>query len=161
MPGTRCYRFGPFEQRDSGGVAELIREDLIQEDIERFSARYEVSGNDAFLAAEMDALGSDYQANGYTTMAQAVALGRALDLGPGRRLLDVGAGCGWPGLHLAKTLGCEVISVDVVGEGTIASRDGAIIDGLAGRSWSIQASATSLPLRPRSVDAVVHSDVMC
>ena len=155
------WRVGGSEQRDSGRMAELISEDLILDDIARFSARYEVSGSDAFLAAEMDALGSDYQANGYTTMAQAMALGRVLDLEPGQRLVDVGAGCGWPGLHLAKTFGCHVISVDVVHEGTAASRDRAIIDGIAGRSWSIQASATSLPLRPRSVDAVVHSDVMC
>ena len=135
--------------------------DLNQEDVERFSARYEVSGCDAFLATEIEALGSNYQANGYTTMSQARELGRALELGPGRRLVDVGAGCGWPGLYLAKTLGCEVISIDVVDEGTAASRDRAIADGIAARSWSIQASAVSLPLRSRSADAVVHSDVMC
>ena len=113
------------------------------------------------LAAELEALGTDYQANGYTTRSQADELGRQLAVGPGQVLLDIGAGCGWPGLYLAGTSGCGVISVDPVAEGIAATRKRAAADGLADRSAQILGSATELPLHSRSIDAVVHTDVLC
>jgi hypothetical protein len=36
-----------------------------------------------------------------------------LGLGPGRRLLDVGAGYGWPGRYLARETRCTVILTDL------------------------------------------------
>ena len=36
-----------------------------------------------------------------------------LGLGPGRRLLDVGGGQGWPGLYLARQTGCTVVRTPV------------------------------------------------
>jgi hypothetical protein len=128
---------------------------------ERFRARYAVSGAETLLAVEAEALGSDFQANGYTTMGQADELGRVLDLGPGQVLLDVGAGCGWPGVHLAATHGCAVISVDPIAEGVGVARRRGITDGMGERSWAIRANADPLPVRPGSVDAVVHADLLC
>ena len=58
-----------------------------------------------------------YGADGYTTRAEADAIGRALELGPGDLLLDVGTGCGWPGLYLAATTGCRVVATDAPIEG--------------------------------------------
>jgi len=123
--------------------------------------RYGLSGVDALVAAEMEALGSDYQANGYTTRKQADELGRVLELGPGRVVLDIGAGCGWPGLYLARKYGCTVISLDPVVEGGTVARARALTDGFETRAWAVQAVAQHLPIRPRTVDAVVHSDVLC
>lgn len=130
-------------------------------DGERFAARYSVSGRTADLAAEFDALGSDYQANGYTTRDQAEELGRTLGLAPGHVLLDLGSGCGWPGLYLATRHDCAVISIDPVIEGCATTRERADADGLGGRSGVIQAGAEAIPLRARSVDAVVHGDLLC
>ena len=127
----------------------------------RFGERYNASGAAALLAVEHEALGSDYQANGYTTMPQADELGRRLDLASGRLLVDIGAGCGWPGLYLAKTTGCDLISLDPVEEGVDLARTRASRDGLADRCRQIRASAQQLPLRSRTVDAVVHTDVLC
>ena len=55
-----------------------------------------------------------YGANGYTTAAQANLLAQRLDLGPGKRLLDVGSGRGWPGLYLAASTGCTVVLTDLL-----------------------------------------------
>ena len=134
---------------------------MASDDTERFRERYAISGAAAMLAAEVDALGTDYQANGYTTMAQADDVGSELALRRRRTLLDVGAGCGWPGLHLAKTLGCSVVSLDSVLDGVRVARRRAASDGIAERSWQLCASADALPLRPQSVDAIVHADVLC
>lgn len=130
-------------------------------DSERFGERYTHSGATGQLAAEVEALGSDYQANGYTTMGQADELGRLLGLERGHLLLDIGAGCGWPGLYLAKTHGCSVLSVDPVVEGMGIARERARNDGIDRRSWAVRARADVLPLASASVDAVVHTDLLC
>ncbi len=130
-------------------------------DIERFRQRYAISGSDAVVAAEMESLGSDYQANGYTTRAQADEIGDDLGLGPGHLLLDLGAGCGWPGLYLARRHGCAVVSLDPVAEGVQAARARGAANGLSRRSWPVLAGADAIPLRSRSVDAIVHADVLC
>ena len=128
---------------------------------ERFGQRYAVSGSAASRAAELEALGSDYSATGYTTSEQADGLGRFLELGPGRVLLDIGAGCGWPGLYLATEFGCSVISVDPIMEGASAARDRIGSDGIGSRALALVATGEQLPIRAGSVDAVVHADVMC
>ena len=136
-----------------------MRPDPVDE--ERFAERYAASGAAAVIETELEALGSDYQANGYTTRDQADELGRLLALGSDTVLLDIGAGCGWPGLYLAGESGCRVVSADPVAEGVDTARRRALADGLSGRSAQILTSATHLPLRPRSIDAVVHTDVLC
>src|SRR5207237_725134 len=75
--------------------------------------RYAVRRTDALLKAELAVIGGDWGANAYTTRAQADRLVDALALRPGDRLLDLGAGRGWPGLYLAHESGCDVVLTDV------------------------------------------------
>ncbi len=131
------------------------------DDPERFAQRYSVSANPSQLATELEVLGSDYQANGYTTIAQADRMSAALGLEPGKILVDLGAGCGWPGLYMAASTGCSVLSIDPVGEGSATARDRIVADCLEPPSAAIQADAEAIPLRSRSVDAIVHGDVLC
>jgi|TARA_B110000305_G_scaffold101361_1_gene114039 predicted O-methyltransferase YrrM len=128
---------------------------------ERFGHRYAASGEAAPRAAELEALGSDYSATGYTTREQADGLGRLLALGPASVLVDIGAGCGWPGLYLATAFGCSVISVDPVIEGARAALERIDSDGLGSRALALLGTGEHLPIRPGSIDAVVHADVMC
>ena len=68
---------------------------------ERFRQRYSQPVSAAAAAVEREAIGGNFGASGYTTVAQAEALAKRLELSPGVRLLDIGAGRGWPGLYLA------------------------------------------------------------
>ena len=113
------------------------------------------------IEAELEALGSDYRANGYTTGAQADDLGRRLGLRAGDRLLDIGAGCGWPGLYLARTTGCRVVSIDPVGEAATATAERAGVDELTARHQPVVGSGEHLPFRSGRFDAVLHTDVTC
>ena len=127
----------------------------------RFAGTYAAAQTDAALLVERDVIGASVGANGYTTVEQADLLAERLDLRPGMRLLDIGAGRGWPGLHLAKRTGCEVVLSDLP---PAALRDAAArarSDRLQRRSACVAASANALPFKPGAFDAAVHTDVLC
>ena len=129
--------------------------------VENARLTYAASAHPVAREVELRTLGSDFGANGYATLAEVDELREMLGLGPGRRLLDVGAGQGWPGLYLARETGCDVVLTDVPVEGPVAALRRAISDGTSSRAWPLVARGQSLPLRGASVDAVVHTDVLC
>lgn len=126
---------------------------------QRFRNRYRTSSTDPLVEAEIEVLGSDYRANGYTTKAQADELGKVLRLGRGDLLLDLGSGCGWPGLYLGATLGCRVVGVDPISDGSGVAAARARTDRL--RYAAVSSLGEALAFRPGSFDAVVHTDVTC
>jgi cyclopropane fatty-acyl-phospholipid synthase-like methyltransferase len=115
---------------------------------------------EAEIAVEREVFGTAEGIWSYTTLDQADALGRELDLRPGRLALDIGSGRGWPSVYLARTTGCSIVATDLpAGSPHLAARRAAR-DGVAKRYASLRCSATHLPFRPRSFDAVIHTDVL-
>jgi protein-L-isoaspartate O-methyltransferase len=127
--------------------------------IQRFGRRYRVSAP-VTIELERAVLGSDYGANGYTPLAQAEMLIRILALRTGERLLDVGAGCGWPGLYIAGQTGSDVVVTDLPVHGMRRARERIRSDGLKS-SAAVVSTARHLPFRAESFDAIVHTDVLC
>ncbi len=105
--------------------------------------------------------GCDYGGTSWTTRSEADHVGRLLGLGPGQRLLDVGAGSGWPGLYLARTTGCDLALVDIPLEGLRIAGERATNDQLAGECWVAVADGAALPFGDDWFDGVSHSDVLC
>ena len=97
----------------------------------------------------------------WTARHEAQQAGELLQLGPGKRLLEVGAGSGWPGLYLASTTGCDVALIDLPFEGLKVAAERAASEGLAGNCWLAVADGTALPLSSGHFDVVIHSDVLC
>lgn len=126
-----------------------------------FAERYGRPGSDASRDLERRVIGSDFGANGYTTVAQADLLAERLNLSPGKRLLDVGSGRGWPGLYLAKTTGCAVVLTDLPEEAMRSAAHRAGWEGLSDRAHITVASARRLPFEKASYDGIVHTDVLC
>lgn len=132
-----------------------------QEELEQLTARYAQGAVPAVITTELEALGSDYGATGYTTVEQAERLADSLRLTAGDRLLDIGSGCGWPGLHIARRTGCSAVITDLTLPGVQRARTRALVDGLAERTAVAVAHGRHLPFRPDCFDAVVHTDVLC
>ena len=105
--------------------------------------------------------GCDYSTKGYTTRGEADRMAILLGVGPGRRLLDVGAGSGWPGLYFAKQTGCDVVLVDLPFNELRAARERAAHDLKPDRSRIAVADGCRLPFPDGSFDAVSHTEVLC
>jgi SAM-dependent methyltransferase len=88
---------------------------------------------------------------------QAVA---ALDLGPGRRLLDLACGQGGPGLWLAERTGCDLVGVDFSQAGLRVARERAegLLPGPRTRFQRGDLAATGLA--DASVDGVWCGDAL-
>ena len=105
--------------------------------------------------------GCDYGGTSWTTRREAEHVGALLALAPGRRLLEVGAGSGWPGLYLARTTGCDVTLADLPLAGLRIAAERAVADRLPGACWIVLADGAALPFGSGAFDAVSHSDVLC
>jgi SAM-dependent methyltransferase len=114
----------------------------------------------AVAELERRVLGTAFGGTSYTDLAQAGLLVELLGLESGSRLLEIGAGAGWPGLMLAQLSGCRAVLSDLPIEGLSLARSRAAVAGL-NRVWYVAANGGFLPFAPWSFDAVSHSDVLC
>jgi ubiquinone/menaquinone biosynthesis C-methylase UbiE len=132
-----------------------------QDTRQRFADRYREDHTGVVRQIELAVIGGEWGANGYTTMRQADHLAAALRLGAGMRLLDLGAGRGWPGLYLAVRTGCQVVLTDFPVEGLRQAMDRAQAEGVTDQAAAVVSSARALPFQAGTFDAVVHTDVLC
>ena len=124
-----------------------------------FRERFRMVNDPAMLNAERNVIGGDYGATSYTTMGQADELARCLELGPGKTLLDIGSGSGWPGSYLAASTGSTSILTDPTLEGMAVATERSQRDRLD--ATAVVASGSALPFKEGVFDASTSSDVFC
>jgi ubiquinone/menaquinone biosynthesis C-methylase UbiE len=129
--------------------------------IEEFDLSYSKVTSPALLSVERTVCGCDYGGTSWTTRVEADRIGRELGLMPGKTLLEVGAGAGWPALYLAKSLGCSAVLVDLPPEGLRVAAERIRADGLLDLCRVIQGDGAALPVEDGRFDAISHSDVLC
>ena len=128
--------------------------DVMEDNLEFFELKYAATRARAARRVEEAVLGETVGLNGYTTTAEAQTLCEHLGLEARATLLDVGAGQGWPGSHVAETTGCRLVSTDVPWDALLVAK-------LRRETAVVQARGGSLPFRGDSFDAIVHADVLC
>ncbi len=128
---------------------------------EQFARSYRRGRTAVMQAVERAVCGCDYGGTSWATREEAEDIGDMLALRPGMRLLEVGAGSGWPALYLADRTGCDVALVDLPLDGLRIAGERAAADRIAGACWLTVADGGALPFAGESFDAVTHSDVLC
>lgn len=129
-----------------------------------FARDYEIAQVPLMREIERCVRGSDYRATSWTTREQAEQAEQAaarLGLGRGRRLLELGAGSGWPALFLATLSGCDVVLTDLPLSGLRIARERAARDGLDGRCSVLATDGAALPFADHSFERIHHADVLC
>lgn len=128
---------------------------------EQFESLYVRAQSSVMLSIERSVCGCDYGASSWTTRSEAEQMAAHLALRPGMRLLELGAGSGWPGLYMAKSSGCDVALVDLPLAGLRIAAERAHNDGIRGDVCITVADAAALPFPDDSFDAISHCDLLC
>jgi len=129
----------PADRR--GGCPAGLRSARSAEELaqtERLETYYDKATSTVLQTIERSVCGCSYGGCSWTTRAEAEGIAALLELRPGRRLLDVGAGSGWPGLYMAQTTGCDVTLVDLPLAGLRIAAERAITDALPGTCWVLR-----------------------
>ena len=121
--------------------------------LKEFEASYQRITAPVMQAIERHVCGCDYGGTSWTTRDEAETMARLLSLRPGKTLLEVGAGAGWPSLYMTKLSGCRVVMTDLPAEGLRVARERAERDGLAEHCSVVQADGAALPVNDRALDA--------
>jgi 2-polyprenyl-3-methyl-5-hydroxy-6-metoxy-1,4-benzoquinol methylase len=129
--------------------------------IGRFSDKYRHGQTALCQEIERNVFGCVYGATSWTTRDEADAVAEKLGLGPDTRLLDVGAGTGWPSIYWAGDTGCQAVCVDLPQEGLQVLRMRAEQDGVSAQIMAARSNGAALPFGSERFDAVFHSDVFC
>jgi SAM-dependent methyltransferase len=132
-----------------------------QELREYFAPMHQRNQTPVMRRIERAVCGCDYGATSWAMKEEIEAIAKTLNLQPAQQLLDLGAGSGWPGLFLAKLMGCDVTLVDLPPEGLAIAAARAKTEPLAGACYLAAASGAALPFADAGFDAINHSDVLC
>ena len=132
-----------------------------RENREFFEERYGRTISGAARRLEKSVFGHEVGLNGFTTVSQAERLSDLLDLGIESVLLDVGAGRGWPGIHIAWSSQCQAVLCDIPVEALRQVPHYAEVRGVPTLVSTVCADGAALPFAPSSFDALVHTDVLC
>ncbi len=133
--------------------------ELVQK--KRFEEFYSRSSNSVMLSIEREVCGCDFGGNSWTSQQQADDQIRILGLKSGVKLIDLGAGSGWPGIYMARQTGCDVTLVDMPEIALKIAEQRSQEEGVADRVSTCIADAANLPHENASFDAISHSDLLC
>lgn len=110
-----------------------------------YARSYEIGQLAVMQAVERDVLGGDYGGTSWTTRSEAELMSTLLTLGAKTRLLELGAGSGWPGILLTELSGCRSGLVDIPLSGLRIATARAGRDGLARRCRAVAGDGARLP----------------
>jgi hypothetical protein len=88
-------------------------------------------------------------------------LARALRVGSGDLVVDIGSGLGTSALVIARATGCDVVGVDLSSANVERAGTRAADAGLAARVRFLEGDAEALPLPDTSVDGVLSECSLC
>ena len=130
--------------------------------VDLYDGAYAHYGSEVYRQVRLETYGEDFGQTSWMTSEESGEIPRLLDLTPASSALEVGCGSGGFALHVAETVGCALVGLDVNEPGVAAASQLTAARGLQARARFQQCDASQhLPFSGASFDAAFSNDVFC
>ena len=131
-------------------------------EVDLYDSSYANYGADVYRDVRIETYGDDLGQTSWVTREESTEIPMLLDLNSNSSVLEIGCGSGRYALHLAGSVGCRLVGVDVNGLGIQNAKQLAETSGLASRARFEQLDASQqLPFENATFDAAFANDVLC
>jgi SAM-dependent methyltransferase len=130
--------------------------------VDLYEGAYSNYGAEVYRQIRLETYGEDFGQTSWVTTEESSEIPRLLALKTNSSLLEVGCGSGGYALHLARSVGCQLVGVDINAAGVRNANQLAGAAGIAARVRFEQCDASKgLAFPDGTYDAVFSNDVLC
>ncbi len=130
--------------------------------VDLYDNAYANYGSEVYQQIRTETYGQDLGQTSWVTTEESNEIPRKLRLQASSSVLEIGCGSGGYALHLAETVGCSIVGLDVNEPGVHNANQLATASGLAARAHFQNGDASkNLPFESETFDAVFANDVLC
>jgi SAM-dependent methyltransferase len=130
--------------------------------VDLYDSAYANYGSKVYKHVRIETYGQDLGQTSWVSAQESREIPQLLNLGRTSSVLELGCGSGGYALHLAETIGCNLVGLDVNAPGVSNANQLAATRGLAEWLRFEQCDASrSLPFDESTFDAVFSNDVFC
>src|SRR5215468_1441467 len=131
-------------------------------DIDLYNSSYGNYALTTYGEIRQETYGEDYGQTSWVTTAESHEIPKLLKLSNTSSVLEIGCGSGGYAVHLAKSVGCRIVGLDINAEG-IRNANALAEQARVGAKAEFQQADVSQPLRQQdgTFDAVYSNDVLC
>ncbi|MGC1360514.1 MAG: methyltransferase domain-containing protein [Silvibacterium sp.] len=130
--------------------------------VDLYDSAYANYESDTYRQVRTETYGEDFGQTSWVTTEESNEIPQLLELRANSSALEVGCGSGGYALHLADTVGCRLVGLEVNAPGVRNANQLALARGLASRVHFEQCDASKkLPFDDNTFDAVFANDVLC
>ncbi len=130
--------------------------------VDLYNTSYANYGLEVYREVRIETYGQDFGQTSWVNSEESRDIPRMLLLQPDSRVLEIGCGSGAYALHIAKTIGCTILGLDLNAAGVHNANQLAFEMGLQARASFQHCDASkSLPFEDHAFDAVFSNDVLC
>ena len=127
-----------------------------------YNNAYGNSASDPYRDVRIETYGQDFGQTSWVTAEESLKIPQLLNLGPKSCVLEIGCGSGGYALHLAETLGCQIVGLDINELGIRGAKELARTRALDSRVRFEQCDVSKkLPFDDDTFDAAFSNDVLC
>ncbi|HUE51200.1 MAG TPA: methyltransferase domain-containing protein [Terriglobales bacterium] len=130
--------------------------------VDLYNASYGNYDLAVYRDVRIETYGEDFGQTSWVTTEESHEIPRLLELTSASNVLEIGSGSGGYALHLAQTIGCRILGVDVNKEGIRSASELARARNLTAKtSFEERDASRPLPFTAETFDAVFSNDVFC
>jgi ubiquinone/menaquinone biosynthesis C-methylase UbiE len=130
--------------------------------VDLYDNAYANYGAEVYRQIRVETYGDDFGQTSWVTNAESREIPRTLSLTPNSYVLEIGCGSGQYALHVAETVGCRVVGVDINQPGIDNANQLAAARNMSGQVRFERCDVSKkLPFDNATFDAAFANDVLC